>query len=390
MTTNVLDLTYLNSYRFEICPIRPPSEAFSLLIRATRNCPWNKCAFCRAYTHHTFELRTAEEIIADIKQARQIRDGIIAAAWKMGYGNDIKSVAAYIFNQPTSNESVRQVALWMYGGSESVFLQDANTLIMRTPDLVRVVSLLKTTFPEITRITSYARSKTAARKTVAELKELHGAGLSRLHIGMESGSDAVLDFMKKGVTADEQIQGGRNVKESGIELSEYYMPGLGGKELIEDHIIGTARVLNAIDPDFVRLRTLNVFAARDLEQKIEQGEFTVLTEDEVVSEIGGLIEKLEITGVVKSDHMSNMLPEIDGRFPGAKEACLNAVKRYLSLPDGERLNYRLGRRAGVYEQLDDLNDIVRRKQVDDLISRAGLTAPDDFEKAIKQLTNRYM
>ena len=145
---------------------------------------------------------------------------------------------------------------WLYVGGRTVFLQDADTLIMRTPDLVEAIKYLKKTFPSINRITSYARSKTALRKSLDELESLKKAGLSRLHIGLETGDDELLKRVHKGVTADEHIRAGRKIVRSGIELSEYIMPGLGGKDLTEQHAKNTAIVLNEINPGYIRSRPL--------------------------------------------------------------------------------------------------------------------------------------
>ena len=196
----------LKDYSFELGPIRPPSEAYSLLIRATRNCPWNKCQFCAVYKGQKFELRPVEDVIKDIETVRAIRDEIRELAWKTGDGGRVREIAAAVYNEYQHDAAIRNVSLWMWAGSASAFLQDANTLIMRTPDLVEVITFLKQTFPELNRITSYARSKTAAKKTVEELNELKNAGLSRLHIGLESGSDKVLEYMLKGVTSEDHVR----------------------------------------------------------------------------------------------------------------------------------------------------------------------------------------
>jgi len=391
-----MDLNYriakqkLADYSFELGPIRPPSEAYSLLIRATRNCPWNRCQFCPVYKGQKFELRPAEDIIKDIETAKAISDKIKELAWKTGDGGRLRDVAAAIYNGYQHNASICNVALWLWAGGESAFLQDANTLIMRTPDLVRVVSFLKQTFPELSRITSYARSKTAAKKSLEELKELKDAGLSRLHIGLESGSNLVLSYVEKGVTAEEHIVGGKKVKGAGISLCEYVMPGLGGRKMSSDHVIGTATVLNEIDPDHIRLRTLHIHQGVPLWSKVEAGDFELQTEDEVVEEIGKLIEKLEVTSELKSDHILNLLPEVEGKFPEAKTACLATINRYLALPSQERLNFRLGRRAGYYEKLDDLYDAHKHQKVEETIKRITSEVPDSVDEAILQLKASFI
>jgi radical SAM superfamily enzyme YgiQ (UPF0313 family) len=392
----MMDLNYrlttqkLADYSFELGPIRPPSEAYSLLVRATRNCPWNRCQFCPVYKGQKFELRPTEDVLEDIETAKAITAEIRELAWRMGYGRQLKEVAATIYNQYQYNASVCNVALWLWAGGESAFLQDANSLIMRTPDLVRVVSFLKQTFPELARITSYARSKTASKKPVEELKELKDAGLSRLHVGLESGSDTVLSYVEKGVTAEEHVNGGRKVKEAGISLCEYVMPGLGGREMASDHVTGTATVLNEIDPDHIRLRTLHVREDMPLWSKIEGDGFELQTEDEVVAEIGSLIEKLEVTSQLKSDHIMNLLPEVEGKFPEAKSECLATINRYLALSTQERLNFRLGRRAGFYEKLDELYDAGKYRKVDEAIKRVTSETQDSVDEVILQLKERFI
>ena len=380
----------LNSYSFELGPIRPPSEAYSLLIRATRNCPWNRCAFCSTYKGCRFELRTVDEIEKDIKTAKAIADEIKILSWRTGYAGEVKEVAALICNTPYYNASVKSVALWLYFGAESAFLQDANTLIMRTPDLVQVIECLKDTFPALKRITSYGRSKTAAKKSVEELKEIGDAGLSRLHIGLETGCDELLTYMQKGVTAEEHIRGGRKVKEAGISLCEYIMPGLGGRRMSKEHVEQTARVLNEISPDFIRLRSLEVRQGTPLDDKLRSGDFELQSDDEVVAEIGKLIELLDCTSEVKSDHILNLLPEVEGKLPQDKEKMLTAVNRYLALPPAEKRNFRLGRRAGWYTRLDELQDEAKHSEVEKAIKRIEAEDPDGVEKVIASLKQRFI
>ena len=385
-----MELNDLNSYHFETGPIRPPSEAYSLLIRATRNCPWNRCQFCVTYKGQKFELRPVEDVLKDIQTARHIVDSMQEVAVKNGYVGREREVAAFLYSQAYTNDCLRQVALWQWAGGNSAFLQDANSIIMRTPDLVKVVSTLKSTFPTLNRITSYCRSKTAGKKPVEELKEIKGAGLTRIHVGMESGSDAVLKLTDKGMTADDHIKGGRNIKEAGIELSEYYMPGLGGRRLSREHAGDSARVLSEVNPDFIRLRTLSVMEGMPLWEKVKSGELEVQGEDEVVKEIGEFIGNLDFDGVLKSDHILNLLPEIEGKFPDAKEACLKAVDRYLSLPIKERLNFRLGRRTGLYENLNDAYDAARYQKVDEAMNRVGAHSTEQMDALITQLKENFI
>lgn len=374
---------------FEVGPIRPPSEAYSLLIRATRNCPWNRCQFCPVYKGAKFELRTVEEIVKDIQAAKAISDGIKEMAWRMGYGDNVREVAATIFSEPGYGQCTRHVALWLATGSRSAFLQDSNSIIMRTPQLVEVIRYLRETFPNIQRVTIYGRSHTVAKKSLMELKELKDAGLDRIHIGLETGYDHLLAYMEKGCTSAHHIEGGKKVKEAGISLCEYVMPGLGGKRMSQEHVKETARALNEINPDYIRLRSLHVSPIMPLWSKIQNGDFELLTEDQVVEEIAFLIENLNVTSFIKSDHTLNLLMEVQGKMPQDKEKCLGIIRQYLSLPEDERLNFRFGRRAGFYARLADLSDSYKHARVEQMIRR--LKAENgNAEEAILRWKNSFI
>ncbi len=374
---------------FELGPIRPPSEAYSLLIRVTRNCPWNRCKFCHTYKGQKFELRSVEEIKREIRAAKAIQDKIKEMAWRSGDGDKLQEVAAMVFNNP-ADDAHRNVALWMYAGGQNAFLQDANTLIMRTDELVAVIRFLKSTFPSISRITSYARSKTVAKKKLEELIKLREAGLSRIHIGLETGHDPLLKYMDKGVTVAEHIAGGKNVVASGISLSEYVVLGLGGKGMWREHAIQTAKVLNEINPDFIRVRTLVVNSRMPLYDEVENGNFVRLTDEEIVEEEKLLIEYLECSANFVSDHITNLLQEVEGKLSQDKERMLAVINRFQALSPQERAGFRLGRRIGVYHQLDDLNDMDRREAVARVINKAKQSNTEINEELIYRLMDGFI
>jgi radical SAM superfamily enzyme YgiQ (UPF0313 family) len=376
-------------HTFELGPIRPPSEAYSLLIRATRNCPWNRCQFCPVYKGSKFELRSVGEIMKDIEAVKAISEGIKEMAWKMGYGDKVREVAAMLCNQPQYGQCVCHVAMWLGMRGKTAFLQDSNTLIMRTPELIQVITFLRETFPSLNRVTTYGRSHTAARKSLAELKELKDAGLDRVHIGLESGYDPLLAYMEKGCTAENHIEGGRKVKEAGISLCEYVMPGLGGKRMSQKHARETARVLNEIAPDYIRLRSLHVSPAMPLWTRLQDGDFELQTEDEVVKEISIFVENLQVTSYLKSDHILNLLMEVEGNMPEDKEKCLNIINKYLSLTDEERLNFKVGRRIGLYSRLADLSDSYKHDKIEQTIKSLRAQG-NDVEEAIVKLKNSFI
>lgn len=344
---------------FEMGPIRPPSEAQSILLRLTRNCHWNKCAFCPVYKNTQFSMRRPDEIKKDIETIAAIA-GSIYRELDRQYPDrtDNSSVVRVIkdmdFGHGIEDGCARQVAFWIYHGMKSIFLQDADALVHRTGDLVEILELARKRFPFVERITTYSRARTISRKSMEDLKAIRGAGLNRIHVGMESGSDAVLDMINKGVTQEEQITAGRNVIAAGFELSEYFMPGVGGAEYSTENAVESARVMNAVNPTFIRLRSTIPVPGTPLSGMMAEGRWKPLTEQDTVREIRLFIEKLDgITSRVRSDHMMNLLEDIEGTLPGDRERMLGTIDRFLGMGRDEQESFIVGRRIGRYRTLAD-------------------------------------
>lgn len=379
---------------FEQGPIRPPSEAQSLLIRVTRNCPWNQCLFCPVYKGKKFSLRTVEEITKDILAAKDIASDIRSLSRETGLSGAVdERLIRRIFEGGSFSESYRSVAAWLFYGTGAVFLQDADNLVMKTDDLVEVLRCLREEFPEITRVTTYSRSRTIVRKSLDSLKKIRDAGLNRVHIGLESGYDPLLKFMRKGVSAEQHVNAGRLVIEAGMELSEYVMPGLGGTEMWREHAIETARVLNRINPHFIRLRSLRIPSFIPLYGKVKSGEFIQSGDELVVKEIRLFIETLDgITSTVTSDHIMNLLEDVSGKLPGDKAGMLEAIEAYENLTPSDRIIYRIGRRAGEYRSPADLktDDYTYGKISGIMNEIIRVEGAPGLERFINELADRYV
>jgi hypothetical protein len=270
-----------------------------------------------------------------------------------------------------------------------VFLQDANALDVKTADLVAILEQIRNSFPPVERVTTYARANTAARKSLEDLKSIRQAGLSRIHLGMESGSADVLTFMAKGITPEILIKAGQKIVAAGISLCVYVMPGLGGRRWSHEHALETARVINAINPDHIRLRSLAVVPGTPLHDDVQAGSFHTLAEDDLVREIRLLIESLEgISSRVVSDHILNLLEEVEGQLPGDKAAMLAVIDRYLNLPDAERVNFQVGRRMGVYRFLEDMLNPARYSQVSGAVEY--LCGQGDVEGGLAKIKERFL
>ncbi len=265
---------------------RPPSEADSLLVQATVGCPHNKCTFCMVYKKGPrFRVRSVESIEADLREAGSV------------YGNTVKTL----------------------------FFPAGNTIIMPTEDLVRICSFGRHVFPELQRITVYGSSQYIYKKGLEKLRRLKSAGLSRIHVGLESGDDEVLRRIKKGTDAAEQIRAGLWVRKAGIELSVYVILGIGGRERTRQHAENTARVLNRLNPDFIRVRTFLPKMNTLMLHQIKKGDFKLLSPHEVLRELACILENLDVNSKIRSDHYTNYL-DVSGDMPADRSQMLKTIR----------------------------------------------------------------
>ncbi len=274
---------------YDMPPWRPPSEAYSVLIRVTRGCPWNRCAFCAMYKDMKFQVKSLEEIERDLKVALQL------------YGPDVSTV----------------------------FIGDSDSLVTKVNFMVEVLELVRRYFPHLTRITSYTRGRTLANRSKEDLKRLREAGLTRLHVGLETGDPWLLEYIHKGLTPHEMVEGGRKALEAGFQLSLYVLLGIGGENWWERHALGTAQVLNQISPHFIRFRTFIPVPSTLMHQRIEEEEFEPACPLTVLKETRLMLEDLECSSTLLSDHVSNYV-SIEGRLPQERGKMLEDLDRIIA------------------------------------------------------------
>ncbi len=377
---------------FEQGPIRPPSEAGSFLLRVTRNCPWNKCAFCGTYKGAKFSRRSVEEIKGDIDAAKLMADELLELSHRLGDGGQMtRRLLAHAFEDHSKPDTYRSVASWLARGGETVFLQDANSLMLSTDKLVEVITYLKRKFPHVQRITSYARANTLVSKTPEDYRRLREAGLSRLHVGMESGSDRVLQLIDKGVRSEHLIEGGRRVVEAGFSLCFYIIPGMGGMELSRDNGLESARVVNLVNPGYVRFRSLYLKRGTRLADMVAEGAFTVPNEDDIVREIRLFVENLEgVSTTLVSDHILNLLENIEGKLPEDKDRILAVIDTYLALPEEERLLFQLGRRAGYLSSVEELERPTVKERLREARTQIEGRTTGSFSDFIKEAKKQFV
>jgi len=269
---------------YDFPPFRPPSEANSLLLRVTRGCPWNRCAFCPMYKHIKFEKRPVQEVKRDIDTAKAYTGGSV----------------------------------------ETVFIADSDSLVIKTEEMCQILGHLHHTFPSLTRVTSYARALTLKRKSIESLRKIRSAGMTRLHIGLETGSAHLLDRIKKGAGPRTMIRGCTKATEAGFEVSLYVLLGIGGEADWQEHAVETAKVVNQINPDFIRVRTLVPVRGTPVFQWWKAGNFQISSPETILEEQRTLIEGLSVTSEYLSDHVSNYAP-ISGNLPAEKTEMLSMI-----------------------------------------------------------------
>jgi len=251
--------------------IRPPVEAYSVLIAVTGGCSWNKCKFCGTYkgmygNTQDYAIRPLEDVL----------DEIDAYAEKNYHGYP-------------------------------VFLAGGNPTSAPTEYLVKIIKYVRQRLKDVPRISCYCKALDVLRKTDEELKQLAKAGLDIVYMGLESGSSKILRLMKKGTNADAFIKAGKKLLNSGIKLSMYILLGLGSYELSEEHVKETARVLTEINPTIFRFRTLNILPNTPLWKEWKSGKFDLLKPVDCIKEERDIIANLgdNVTSQVFNDHVSN-------------------------------------------------------------------------------------
>ena len=277
--------------RYEGKVYRPPSEFDSLIVQATIGCPHNKCVFCNMYSDKQFKIRPLEEIKKDLETGKY--------------------------------QSKKKV--------ENIFFADGNTILMKTKDLLELLDYCRELFPKLKRVTMYGSAQFINLKDLDELTRLKKAGLTRIHSGMESGDNDVLKLMNKGFTREEMLKAGKLIKKANIELSLYYIVGLGGKNLSEEHALNSAKLINEINPEFIRLRTLIPFEDTPLYDLYKDNKFKLLNPHEAIKETKLFVKTLDnIDSYFLSDHVANYY-KVNGKLPEDKEEIIEELDKALSL-----------------------------------------------------------
>lgn len=282
--------------------------------------------------------------------------------------------------EDTIQDIKEQAALYQGRKFKSCFLQDGDALVLKTGYLLRILDALNKYFPDLEYITSYARADSITRKSPAELQELRQAGLNHLYCGTEAGSDKILQLINKGFHADTVVESGCMAKGAGMVLSEFILLGIGGKELSEENAIQTAKALNVIQPDFIRVHATGIKPESKMGEFVRDGSFTLQSEEEIVAEQKLFLQQLqEMDSFYVNEHIINLLLEVRGSLRTEKQKMLSTIDRFLNMPPDERLLFAVGRRLTIFFFLDDLEKPELYKKAEESLKKILEKEPEvDF------------
>jgi len=343
------------------------------------------------YKGRPYSTRTTEEILGDLTQMRRAAEALEQLSQDMGEEGDVtRPVIERVYSEAPLRPLL-PVAWWLFHGGRTVFLQDGNALASPRRKILAVLHAIGDLFPQVDRVTSYGQSRTLARRQVERLAAFCEAGLNRVHIGLESGSDAVLELMDKGTTAEMHIEAGRRVLAAGIHLCCYVMPGLGGASLSDEHAVSTARVLTVIQPSAVRLRSLVVAPRGPLGTMVESGQFAPVGEVAMVAEIRTMLAAMDkVHTELVSDHELNLLPELEGRLPEDLPQLLQTCDRFLTWSQLDQNRFVLGRRLGLMGQVSDLDGEGARLSIDLAAEKIGVDLDEPIDEWIEQIRRQMV
>ncbi|MCB9914618.1 MAG: B12-binding domain-containing radical SAM protein [Planctomycetes bacterium] len=271
---------------------RPPSEADSLILQATLGCSYNRCTFCAMYREKDFRVRPLSELREEL-------------AW-----------------------AARSLA-----GVRKVFLADGDALVAKASFLAELLDEIGRALPGLKRVSCYASPQALAVRTVDEMRDLRERGLTQYYLGIESGHDAVLRDLEKGVDAAEMIRVARKAHAAGVKLSTMILLGAGGRALSREHAVESARVVNAIQPRFLSTLVMTPVPGTPLGAAAARGEVDELDPVELAWELRELLAGLELEGTIfRSNHASNYLT-LAGTLPKDKAAMVAALDGVLRAPE---------------------------------------------------------
>lgn len=297
---------------------RPPYEADSLLLEVTAGCTHHKCKFCTLYSDLPFKFRMTpiEDIESDLLEVQVLR------------------------NNPASIITNKLHGLPRPKPIQRVFLTGANPFVLKTDKLLEIAALIRKYLPSVESIGCFARITDSKNKTEEELLQLRQVGYNGLTIGVETGDDAALSFMRKGYTSQDILTQCKRLEQAGIEYGFFYLTSISGKGNGETGAKASAEIFNQLHPFLIGPNMLTIYPESELYQEIQNGNWEAEGEIEKYRELRVLVENLNISTYFAAMGASNAF-QLQGLLPEDKEKLLETLDRIISEADEtELLHYR--------------------------------------------------
>ena len=286
---------------------RPPYEADSLLLEVTAGCTHHKCKFCTLYSELPFKFRMTpmEDIERDLLEVQILRTNPYSKMLTRLQGED-------------DPEPIQRV-----------FLTGANPFVLKTEKLLEIAALIHKYLPSVESIGCFARITDSVNKTDEDLLQLRQAGYNGLTIGVETGDDAALAFMRKGYTSSDILTQCKRLEQADIEYGFFYLTSISGKGHGEAGAKASADVFNQLHPFLVGPNMLTIYPESDLYQEIQNGNWEEEGELEKYRELHTLVENLNISTYFAAMGASNAF-QLRGKLPEDKENLLATLNRIIS------------------------------------------------------------
>lgn len=276
--------------RYEGQIFRPPSEADAYILQATIGCSWNHCTYCDMYRAKQFRVRPLAETLADIEQAKQ------------EFGDRVSKV----------------------------FVADGDALVLDLAHWEAILSACREAFPRLKRVSAYATAMNLNEKSPEELRRLRELGLSLLYMGPETGDDATFKRIAKGSNFEEHVEAAKRAHEAGMKISAIFLLGAGGVERSEEHARGSAKLITAMNPEFVSALTLTVIPETPIAKMQDRGKFTLPSVSRMLEELRTMVaEASPEDAVFRTNHASNYLA-LAGRLPQDRDRIVAVLDKALA------------------------------------------------------------
>jgi radical SAM superfamily enzyme YgiQ (UPF0313 family) len=249
---------------------RPPSEAGSLIFQITIGCSQNQCRFCGMYKSKNFHVRPLQDILSEIVEIP---------------------------------ESYRPRI-------DRIFLADGDAIVYPFDDLCTILDALASTFPGLTRVSSYASPHSLTTKSPEQLSILRAKRLKILYFGLESGDNGTLLNVNKGFESGRMAELALAAREAGMKLSVTAILGLAGRGRSLEHARATAEWVNRVNPEYFSLLTMFHRHNDDFVRSLQQ-----CTRRELMLEAREMLQHLHpAKTILRSNHVSNFL-DLAGSYP---------------------------------------------------------------------------